>query len=255
MPASAWFSKALATEITRALRTSAAAQQAADGFFDTTIRRRLQLGKTCCEAALVTTRLDAFDVGLYRRHGIFLPDDVARSVPVRQADYLAGRLASRLALRDAGCAGDPTVPSGAHRQPVWPRGFLGSISHCANLAVALVTTDRQCDGIGVDVEGIAVKRIAVDDAEQRLCRLADGIGTGHRAITLAFSAKESFFKAAFGKAGRFFGFEAARVTQVDDGVLRLRLTAPLADSLPAGRLIDVHFGEIGTDRLLTATVL
>ena len=91
-------------------------------------------------------------------YGISQPSENGRN------SFLLGRLALREALKcEAGGIDPMTITSycilkDEHGRPNVPRGFLGSISHKHNTAVALVAVDRQPTeeapllGIGVDVE-------------------------------------------------------------------------------------------------------
>jgi len=74
-----------------------------------------------------------------------------RGVAKRQAEYLAGRLCAREALRRV--TGQASVPAvGEDRAPQWPRGVVGSITHGDNWAAALVAPDHQWRALGLDVE-------------------------------------------------------------------------------------------------------
>jgi len=74
-----------------------------------------------------------------------------RGVAKRQAEYLAGRLCAREALRCV--TGQASVPAvGEDRAPQWPRGVVGSITHGDNWAAALVAPNHQWRALGLDVE-------------------------------------------------------------------------------------------------------
>ena len=113
----------------------------------------------------------------------------------RKAEHLAGRVAAVHALREYGYKCVPTI--GELRQPVWPTGLYGSISHCQNTALAVVSRQP----IGVDIEEIFSAQteeeltdniIAPTEREPLAgCDLPLSV-----ALTLAFSAKESAFKAS-----------------------------------------------------------
>ncbi|MER3624513.1 enterobactin synthase subunit EntD, partial [Klebsiella pneumoniae] len=64
----------------------------------------------------------------------------------RQAEHLAGRIAAVYALREVGEKQPPAI--GDRREPLWPAPWFGSISHCGQRALAVVT-DRP---VGVDIE-------------------------------------------------------------------------------------------------------
>ena len=86
---------------------------------------------------------------------------------------------------------------GVLRQPVWPAEVYGSISHCGTTALAVVSRQP----IGIDIEEIFSAQSAreltdniITPAEHEIladCGLAFSL-----ALTLAFSAKESAFKAS-----------------------------------------------------------
>ncbi|MEG2805231.1 MAG: 4'-phosphopantetheinyl transferase superfamily protein [Stenotrophomonas sp.] len=200
-----------------------------------------------------------FDPSLFATVGMACPASIARSVPKRQAEFLFGRLAARTALASLGCADNIEVGIGSARQPLWPAGFIGSITHAGRYAGAVVLPRDTHQGVGIDIEGVvegdmreALLATALDPAEAMLLHEARCAHWSHDAlITAAFSAKESLFKAAFGAVGRFFGFEAARCIGWDrrTGRLHLMLTETLCPTFPQGRIC-----EIGVWRLDHGTV-
>ncbi|GGD09446.1 enterobactin synthetase component D [Franconibacter daqui] len=157
---------------------------------------------------------------------------ITRFAPRRQAEHLAGRIAAAAALRHAG-SDSPAPGIGAHREPLWPQGFCGSITHTAGVAIAVaVKRDSATQGIGIDRETLLDERSAPDIAEGALqagerLRLHQTSLPYPVAVTLAFSAKESLFKALFPQVKTRFGFECAELLSVTEGRLELRLTQPL----------------------------
>ncbi|MDI6465877.1 4'-phosphopantetheinyl transferase superfamily protein, partial [Cronobacter turicensis] len=129
-------------------------------------------------------------------------------------------------------AGAPALPPciGAHREPRWPAGFTGSITHTGHRAWATVIAAP--GGVGIDVENLMDAQTARDlapgiiDAQERLL-LGRAPLPFASALTLAFSAKESLFKALFPQVGDWFGFECANVVALDAHQLTLRLACPL----------------------------
>ncbi|WP_312073105.1 4'-phosphopantetheinyl transferase superfamily protein [Atlantibacter sp.] len=157
---------------------------------------------------------------------------LARAVLSRKAEHLAGRIAAVHALRHA--KGPATPPgTGAHREPLWPQGFTGSITHAGNLALAVAKPS----GVGFSSLGIDYQPFLGENDAQKL---ADGVLHGperawlatrslpfYRALSLVFSAKESLFKALFPAVQNWFGFECARIVALTDENLTLELTCPL----------------------------
>lgn len=174
----------------------------------------------------------------------------------RRLDFLIGRAAARRALEAAGHT-DGEVLTDESGAPVWPDGLVGSISHSAGRAVAVVGSLSATPGIGVDME----HRRAVDEIEslvafglelQWLQSQPDAV-RADRLLEL-FAAKESLFKAVFPGYGRFFGFEAVRLKQ-DRAVGRFvaRFPEPL-DGFDHHDAISLFVGWSG-DAVLALAVL
>ena len=123
-----------------------------------------------------------------------LPDALRTAVPKRQSEYLAGRLCAAHALRAMGL---PETVGINDRAPVWPQGAVGSISHSDNRAIAVVSRDLA--GLGVDVEPLMTAAQAKDVRDIVLTAAETTRGPRHLSpeafLTLAFSAKESVYKA------------------------------------------------------------
>ncbi len=209
----------------------------------------------------VLTLEDApFDPLWFAQEHIGMPASIGRSVPKRQAEFFFGRWAAREALVQCGVTGFD-VGIGTSREPVWPPGVVGSLTHCHGYAAAAVAPARDLQCLGIDIERVvtpqsldALLAVALDANElKRLAQSAQELSTAQLA-TLAFSAKESFYKAAFRQVGRFFGFEAARVVEFRERprVLRLELTESLADEWRAGCTIDVSFQWLADEVVFTS---
>jgi 4'-phosphopantetheinyl transferase EntD len=143
---------------------------------------------------------------------VLLPEElacVASAAPRRVSEFAAGRLCARRALREFGIADSPLLPA-ADRQPLWPAGIVGSISHTAGWCVAAVADARAFGAIGVDVEAVGDvivdiwPAVFLESERRRLATLADA----ERAVasTLIFSAKEAFYKAQFALVGERLDF-------------------------------------------------
>lgn len=157
----------------------------------------------------------------------------------RKMEHLAGRIAAVHALREHG---DKTVPGiGKQRQPLWPHGMFGSISHSASTALAVVS-DRP---IGLDIEAIFAPQDAVelassiiDSNEQQV--LQNALLPFSLALTLAFSAKESVYKAFCSQTTALPGFASAHITTVTTTQLTLRILPAFSVNL-AGQEVCVHW--------------
>ena len=168
----------------------------------------------------------------------------------RQAEHLAGRIAAVHALREVG---EKQVPlPGAQGQPLWPAPWYGSISHCERTAIAAVAPYP----LGVDIERLFTPALAaelcssvVNASEQRLLKQS-ALPFAH-ALTLAFSAKESAFKAFSTYSNGFPGFHSATLVAIDDLSVRLRFSADFSPTR-AGDLLAVE-GRFLDQYLITCT--
>ena len=125
---------------------------------------------------------------------------IGEVVPGRWWDWVMGRRCARLALDRLGVAPQPVL-SGEKRQPLWPGGVVGAITHTNGYVAAAVAHDHSRRSIGIDSEpdlplpdGV-LDRISLP--EERAWVLADtdlGVANADR---LLFSAKESIYKAWF----------------------------------------------------------
>ena len=139
----------------------------------------------------------------------------------RKAEHLAGRIAAVHALREFGLK---TVPGiGTQRQPVWPQGLFGSISHSASTALAVVSRQP----VGIDIEAIFTPQTAtelassiVTHAEKEL--LANSGLSIEQALTLAFSARESAFKATRTSRQADAGFTQYQIVVLQHNQMILR---------------------------------
>ena len=137
---------------------------------------------------------------------------VSASVPARREEFAVGRSCARRALQTLGQPPCPILP-GSHREPMWPAGFVGSITHCSGYCAAAVARADEIVTVGIDAEldeplppGV-LEQVAMPMELEWLARLNGDICWDR----LLFSAKESVFKAWFPLAQRWLGFEDARI--------------------------------------------
>lgn len=201
-----------------------------------------------------------FDVAAFVHAAIALPPDVARSVRKRQAEFFHGRLAARLALAHAGLP-VADIGKGANREPLWPAGAVGSITHNSRRAGAVVLPAAAWQGIGIDLESPAppelqdsIAALAVDAAELALLAAHEHLLARDALLPLVFSAKESFYKAVYGAVGRFFDFSAVRVHALGPGWLDFVVAEPLCAQWPVGAAARAHWRVLDDGDLLTAVI-
>jgi 4'-phosphopantetheinyl transferase EntD len=143
---------------------------------------------------------------------ILHPDEVRDAAavvhPVRKEEFLLGRAAAHHALLRLGIERTIAIRRGSFGEPIWPEGFVGSITHCQPWTVAAVARQDQVLAIGIDLE--SMERVRVEDVRSVICRPPelDWIANGNPVdrLTIMVAVKEAIFKAAHPSCHRFFDF-------------------------------------------------
>ncbi|WP_075185097.1 4'-phosphopantetheinyl transferase family protein [Teredinibacter haidensis] len=173
----------------------------------------------------------------------------SKAVVKRKAEFLAGRHCANLCLRQWAIE-DYVVKAGQNREPLWPSGLVGAISHSNTYAIAIVADASQYMGVGVDVETL----VALDTANRlrsQILTQSEDRRYAHKEnfddiFTICFSIKESLFKAAYPRVQKCFDFSAVSVTRIawsDDsqGSVNFELNDNLCDEYQCGMLLTGKF--------------
>ncbi|MBT5821380.1 MAG: 4'-phosphopantetheinyl transferase superfamily protein [Rhodobacteraceae bacterium] len=141
-------------------------------------------------------------------------DAVATAIEKRAKEFSAGRDAARRALGGLGY-GSLEIPVGDKREPIWPKGVCGSITHSKSLCIAVVAQQSAFASIGIDAEADVplkdeLRKAILNDSERDL--------SAAEAIAV-FSMKEALFKTLYPLTQVWFGFQSA--AQTSKGVLKL----------------------------------
>jgi len=134
---------------------------------------------------------------------------VHQAVPQRRAEFQAGRAAARAALRSLGIEQFDLL-SGPHREPLWPKGVVGSITHTLHHCASAVARQADVTSLGIDLEAEEALSddliaLACSEHERKLLLQMPDRAPGIWA-KLIFSAKEAFFKAYYPHAQTFLEF-------------------------------------------------
>jgi 4'-phosphopantetheinyl transferase EntD len=139
---------------------------------------------------------------------------MTRATPARQREFALGRCCAREALAMLGgpCV---AIPVGRFRDPVWPFGYVGSITHCKGfcaVAVARTLPASGCPAIrGLGLHGEPAVSLpeeltgivcSAKECEWLASRQDDGLPWDR----LFFCAKESVYKCLFPITHRFLEF-------------------------------------------------
>jgi 4'-phosphopantetheinyl transferase EntD len=196
-------------------------------------------------ASLFPAGVAAAELRVPGEPGLLLPEEaqhVARATSKRVGDFAAGRLCARRALAHIGMP-DAPLPVAEDRQPLWPAGIIGSITHTAGYGGAVVARRGALRALGIDAENVG--RVGAHlwpkiCTEEELAWLADLPAAAQaRAGALVFSAKEAFYKCQYVLSRQWLGFHDVSlerpVPEADAGRFAVRLHRAV-QALPGARL-------------------
>jgi enterobactin synthetase component D len=159
-----------------------------------------------------------------------LPENLTSAVRKRQVEFLAGRDAARRALLELRPEHTGSIGIGPLREPVWPTGVVGSITHTQGYAAAAVASAKDCIAIGIDIERVMSREVAAGLAAGICCPGELGkFGSSCSSVTIAFSAKESLYKCLSPSVRKVFDFHHAQIEEMDfeTGGFEIHLTRDL----------------------------
>ncbi len=193
--------------------------------------------------------IDEFEFYYFNELAISVPKSIFQSVKKRQAEYLCGRYCANQVLETMGI-NNVNIAIGAKREPLWPKGIKGAISHTDCSAVTLVTNKEDIHGLGIDQEWVLTSKVVHEIKEQIInsneqnvissCQLDNDV-----AFSVVFSGKESFFKAMFPLYGQYFDFSAVSLVTLDGnnehGHFTFELGLTFNDKFRHGLCITGHY--------------
>ncbi len=154
-----------------------------------------------------------------------LYDDEARQIvgcaQRRVLDFTGGRLCARRSLLELGVEAR-SLQIGRDRQPCWPAGITGSITHTDGFCGAVLALRQQVHALGVDAEIVGSvsedlwPEILVRSERVALQVLPDD--QAQRVAALMFSAKEAYFKCQYSITGEWLDFHAVEIGFATQGV-------------------------------------
>jgi phosphopantetheine--protein transferase-like protein len=118
----------------------------------------------------------------------------------RHDHFNTGRYCAKMALSEIE-VGNYEILKGEEGEPIWPEGFVGSISHTNGFYVAVVALRKRIKAIGLDIERIGkitneMWNTIFTPHEQAFLKSKDVSEYAYYS-TLFFSLKESFYKAQY----------------------------------------------------------
>jgi 4'-phosphopantetheinyl transferase EntD len=177
---------------------------------------------------------------------------VVRAVEKRRREFTAGRTCARRALARLGWMDFPIL-AGPRREPLWPPGVVGAITHCRGYCAAAVARVTDVRSLGIDAEVRAPLPTGVADivCTEPERRWVDALSDDHWG-TLLFSAKESVYKTWYPVAGRWLGYLDAELSvDPERGCFTARILPPDAGEVFPWNPLTGRFA-IGDEQVFTA---
>jgi len=180
---------------------------------------------------------------------------VARAVEKRRREFTAGRTCARRALERLGWRGFPIL-SGPRREPLWPPGIVGAITHCRGYCAAAVARVADVRSLGIDAE---LRERLPDGVADLICTEGERIRAaalpGDHWETLVFSAKESIYKAWYPVAQRWLDYRDADLTfDPEGGRFSGRILLPGAEDVFPWNPVEGRFAA-SAERVFTAVTV
>lgn len=160
---------------------------------------------------------------------------IANSVEKRRRDFIGARHCARQALARLG-EPEVAIGKGERGMPLFPRGVVGSLTHCDGYRAAALGHKLRFRSVGIDAEphdrlpdGV-LDSVSLPEERAWLTETDSPLHLDR----LLFCAKEATYKAWFPITGRWLGFEDAHITFTVDtagdgtgaGTFRTRLLVP-----------------------------
>ena len=134
----------------------------------------------------------------------------------RKEHYRSGRICAGEVLSKLGTLGQPVLRDPQTREPLWPEGISGAITHSGKWAAAAAGKTSDVSGIGIDLEDLErqvdsrISRHVCIPEEQKWLQEC-GEDFLEQNLKIIFSAKESIFKAFFPFTRTYLHFHDARI--------------------------------------------
>lgn len=198
---------------------------------------------------LLSDDIETEEVNPHAVGGGLLPAErsaIEGAAPTRVEQFTAGRVCSRLALVRLGVAATTPIERGEDRAPIWPRGFIGSISHTDSWCAAAVGRIGKLRSVGIDLEPATPlkealwRRVCTPEERERLRQLRDPGLMGK----ILFSAKEAVYKCQYPLTGQFLGFHAVQL-EVGDGSFHAVFQQEAGDFKPGHEMSGRYLVEDG----------
>ena len=169
---------------------------------------------------LVAYRSECYFDNLYNDYSIKKPIELQTWSIKRKAQFLAGRIAIKSSFKQLDLKAAKVIEIGRGGEPLWPQGFSGCISHQDQFSIACL--EKANNSIGLDIERLLdqegqlnCEKTVLSVKDKKYIAQNSKQLTKQKLTTLIFSAKESFFKAAYKSVEALFDFDAVSIQSLD----------------------------------------
>lgn len=192
------------------------------------------------------------NTSIYQLYNVIIPNRFSEMVSKRKCEFFAGRVCAQQALYKIANHNVSAVGI-KEREPVWPSGYIGSITHTNQLAAACIAKSSDFTNIGIDIEPIikidicnSILNEVMNSHEINLLRLHYSKYIARDTfLTLIYSSKESIFKALFKDVQIFFSFDAISLVEITGDDIKFRLTRTLS---PKWKKDDIIYSKYYIDK-------
>ncbi len=200
---------------------------------------------------------------VFDQFSVTKPSTLHQATLKRKSEFLAGRYCARLALinfvREEDLSKGIHISINPDRSPQWPPGIVGSITHSSDTAAAVISRASDYRGLGIDCETLLPDTEAFDIRDRILhekdvrCKETTTMELGFL-VTLAFSAKESLYKALYPATKKFLDFQDVYIKRINTNSITLTLDKTLNSIWPAGTDFEVLY-SVHKNKILTFAYL
>lgn len=177
------------------------------------------------------------------------------AVTKRKHEFSTGRLCSRKVLEQLNQPACPIL-IGAKREPIWPQGITGSISHDGDHCIVSAASKIDVYSIGVD---LALAEPLNENLIKMICtkediRCIQSLGESKFAMDpykLIFSIKEAVYKCLFPIVNEFFDFQDVSICLNPTNVISFTL---LNDRLFSSLDLDFKSRFLAIDKYIFTIV-
>lgn len=175
--------------------------------------------------------------------------------PKRTEDFSTGRYCARRALKKLHIP-PQEILMGPNKEPLWPKGIVGSISHSDNLTGAIVALNTNYKSIGLDIEKIG--NVEKDLLDLLFTKIEINFLNLRKTefdlySTVLFSMKEAFYKLQYPITKTFLDFKDVEIEVIDNHFyLKISKEFPSKNLLPISN--EIYF-KIENNHVISYTML